>query len=195
MLRPFSTILSSRIRNYSSMARNIIGLCQMRSTEDKIFNRDQVAQLMKKSSGKARMLFFPECCDFVGRDAEETISLSEPLDGDTVNYYKEMCRENKLWASFGGIHETIPGTSKIFNTHIIINDEGTIVASYRKLHLFDVDTPEFKFRESKVVEGGKAISFPVETPLGKIGLQIVSSNLILRHHKTKFFLPPPSAMT
>jgi deaminated glutathione amidase len=77
-----------------------------------------------------------------------------------------------MWSSFGGIHEKIEGTSKISNTHIVINSEGEIAGIYRKLHLFDVDTPEFKFRESKVVEGGKAISLPFQTPIGKLGLQI-----------------------
>lgn len=77
-----------------------------------------------------------------------------------------------MWASFGGFHERIEGTDKIHNTHVIINSDGEIVSSYRKIHLFDVDTPEFKFRESKVVEGGKEISLPVKTPIGDIGLQI-----------------------
>jgi predicted amidohydrolase len=125
------------------------------------------------------MLFFPECCDYVGRDAEETIKLSEPLNGETVKFYKDLCKENKIWGSFGGIHERIEGTDKIHNTHIVINSDGEIVTYYRKLHLFDVDTPEFKFRESKVVEGGKTISFPFESPIGKIGLQIVSEKFIL----------------
>ena len=164
----------SSIRNYASMARNIIGLTQMRSTNDKNFNREQISELFKRSSGKASFLFFPECCDYVGSNVEETIRLSEPLTGDTVSFYKNLCRENKVWASFGGIHEKIEGSSKIHNTHIIINSEGELVDCYRKLHLFDVDTPDFKFRESKIVEGGKEISFPVETPIGKIGLQIVS---------------------
>lgn len=133
---------------------------------------------MKRSSGKANFLFFPECCDFVSRDSEETIRLSESLNGVTVSFYKNLCKQNNIWASFGGIHERIKDTDKIYNTHIIINSNGEIVNSYRKLHLFDVDTPEFKFRESKVVEGGKYATFPVETSIGKIGLQIVRLILI-----------------
>lgn len=78
-----------------------------------------------------------------------------------------------MWMSFGGIHEIAtddPG--KIYNTHIIINSQGEIVRIYRKLHLFDVDTRDFKFRESKIVARGKELVHPIETPIGKIGMQI-----------------------
>lgn len=44
---------------------------------------------------------------------------------------------------------------------------------YQKLHLYDVDTPEFKFRESNVVQGGNAIVAPLSTPIGSLGLMIV----------------------
>ena len=82
-----------------------------------------------------------------------------------------------MWISFGGIHEIAIDdsgnkTGKIYNTHIIINSEGKIAGVYRKLHLFDVQTPEFKFRESKIVAPGPGITKPIETPIGKIGMLI-----------------------
>lgn len=64
------------------------------------------------------------------------------------------------------------------NTHLLINQEGEIAATYRKLHLFDVDTPEFKYRESKLVKAGKSLTLPVDTLIGKIGMLIVSSKLV-----------------
>ncbi|KAG5666717.1 hypothetical protein PVAND_014731 [Polypedilum vanderplanki] len=154
--------------------KSTIGLCQMRSTNDKNHNRQLVQELFNRSKDKASFLFLPECCDYVGTSIDETLSLAEPLTGETVQFYKNLCKENSIWGSFGGIHEKIEDRNdgKISNTHIIINSDGEVAGIYRKLHLFDVDTPEFKFRESKVVEGGKEISLPVETDIGRIGLQI-----------------------
>lgn len=147
----------------------------MRSTNDKSFNQQQVKELFSRSTGKVSFLFFPECCDYVGSNADETKALAEPLDGETVQFYKSLCKEHKVWGSFGGIHEKILGheDGKITNTHVVISSEGEIAGVYRKLHLFDVDTPDFKFRESKVVEGGKEITKPIKTPIGNVGLQIV----------------------
>lgn len=84
---------------------------------------------------------------------------------------------SKMWMSFGGIHEKVidddgNATGKIFNTHVVINSDGQIAGLYRKLHLFDVNTPDFKFRESKIVEGGKGLSRPIDTPIGKVGMLI-----------------------
>lgn len=82
-----------------------------------------------------------------------------------------------MWMSFGGIHEiatdsTGKATEKIFNTHVIIDSKGKIAGVYRKLHLFDVNTPEFKFRESKIVQRGPGLTEPIESSIGNIGMQI-----------------------
>lgn len=62
------------------------------------------------------------------------------------------------------------------NSHIVINSEGDIVSVYHKVHMFDVDIPEKKTRimESDYVLPGERIVAPVETPVGKVGLAIVS---------------------
>jgi hypothetical protein len=52
------------------------------------------------------------------------------------------------------------------------------VGKYQKLHMFDVDTPEFKFRESDVVERGTNLGVPLKTPIGQMGLQIVSESVV-----------------
>lgn len=145
----------------------------MLSTNDKNHNRDQVGELFSRAKGKADFLFLPECCDYVGRNVEETLNLAEPLSGFTVEFYRKICKDYGMWGSFGGIHEiSHENSGKVFNTHIIINANGELVALYRKLHLFDVDTPDFKFRESKIVSPGTGIVKPIETPIGRIGLQI-----------------------
>lgn len=110
LLKP--TIAVSRftiIRSLSSvnMEKCLVGVCQMKATNDKQHNRQQVEELVKRGKEKqAKVLFFPECCDYVGGSREETLKLSEPLNGDTVKFYKNLAKENQMWLSFGGIHET-----------------------------------------------------------------------------------------
>lgn len=59
---------------------------------------------------------------------------------------------------------------------MVINDDGEVCRTYRKMHLFDVDIPSknVKIQESNTVEAGDEISPPVETPIGNVGLAIVS---------------------
>lgn len=62
----------------------------MLSTNDKSHNRAQVSELVERAKGNASFLFFPECCDYVGTNVEETKKLAEPLTGDTVKFYKSL---------------------------------------------------------------------------------------------------------
>lgn len=82
------------------------------------------------------------------------------------------------------------------NSHIVINNEGNIVSVYHKIHMFDVDIPEKNTRimESDYVLPGERIVAPVETPVGKVGLAIVSFDravityIFSGYQTTSFFL-------
>lgn len=59
---------------------------------------------------------------------------------------------------------------------MIVNNLGTIVATYRKSHLFEGNIKnKFNVKERDWVIPGKEILEPVETPAGKVGLEIVST--------------------
>eukprot|EP00529_Nitzschia_sp_RCC80_P024666 CAMPEP_0113488408 /NCGR_PEP_ID=MMETSP0014_2-20120614/26002_1 /TAXON_ID=2857 /ORGANISM="Nitzschia sp." /LENGTH=445 /DNA_ID=CAMNT_0000382121 /DNA_START=108 /DNA_END=1445 /DNA_ORIENTATION=+ /assembly_acc=CAM_ASM_000159 len=63
-------------------------------------------------------------------------------------------------------------TDKIFNTCLVINPEGVIIAKHRKVHLFDIDVPGgITFFESDTLSPGSTISH-FTTPWGEIGLGI-----------------------
>ena len=65
--------------------------------------------------------------------------------------------------------------SKRYNTHVIINDEGQIISTYRKLHLFDVDLSSkggITMSESSAIQRGTEITDPVYSPCGYLGLSI-----------------------
>lgn len=182
MLKAFSKYIKiysviSRKMSSSTSTKSFVGLCQMRVTNDKDFNRKQISELFSRAKRKASVLFFPECCDYIGTSAAETQNLAELLTGETVKFYRDLCAKNQMWGSFGGVHEIATDaegnkTGKIFNSHVLINSNGEIAGHYRKMHLFDVETPEMKFRESKYVQPGSGTVHPVETPVGKIGMTI-----------------------
>jgi deaminated glutathione amidase len=75
-----------------------------------------------------------------------------------------------LWISGGGIHEYVDG-ERVYNTHVIMNNQGEVVSSYRKVHLFDVSIPDrgIDLQESKTTKPGD--SWVVcDSPLGMLGL-------------------------
>lgn len=60
---------------------------------------------------------------------------------------------------------------KILNTQLIINNEGCIVSTYNKVHLFDITSP-VPIKESSYTLIGSKIRPPVPTPVGNIGMAI-----------------------
>lgn len=73
-----------------SANKSVVGVCQMLSTNDKAHNRAQICELVEKAKGKASFLFFPEGCDYIGSNVDETKALAEPLSGETVKFYKDL---------------------------------------------------------------------------------------------------------
>ncbi|XP_005187821.2 nitrilase and fragile histidine triad fusion protein NitFhit [Musca domestica] len=187
-------------------AKSIIAITQMRSTSDKGENIRQVEKLLQEAKKQcASFVFLPECCDFVGENRNQTLELAEPLTGPTLTKYQSLAKEYDVWLSLGGIHESVLDeyerkTDKIYNSHVVVNNKGELVKIYRKLHLFDVETPEYSFKESKVVKPGPKLIPPVDTPIGKVGLQIcydmrfAESSLILRKQGAEI-LTYPSAFS
>ncbi|KOB65121.1 Nitrilase and fragile histidine triad fusion protein NitFhit [Operophtera brumata] len=146
-----------------------VAVCQMTSIADKAANLQVVSNLVSDAAKEGvQMVFFPEACDYISGDRNETVEWAEPiLGGPTVNAYRELASK----------HKDVSATGKIFNTHIIINSEGDIVQTYRKLHLFDVEIPEKNVRlmESDFTNAGTHIVAPMDCPVGKIGRSCVYS--------------------
>ena len=62
-----------------------------------------------------------------------------------------------------GFHERNQNSPKIGNTHVYINYDGEIKATYQKTHLFDVEIPDrgVRLQESDYVSPGQSIVEPV----------------------------------
>jgi len=100
---------------------------------------------------------------------------AETLDGPSITRYRELAKENAIWLSLGGFHERAQtaedgSCSKVYNTHLLIDNAGDIIETYRKIHLFDVAIPGGAIlQESKSTTRGSAVTI-CPTPFGIIGL-------------------------
>ncbi|KAI9009935.1 nitrilase [Phycomyces nitens] len=120
----------------------------------------------------AKMLFLPEASDFISESKEQTFALTTHLpDSAFLGDMKLAAKKNNIWLSVG-VHEKTKLPDKIYNTHVIIDASGEIVAEYRKIHLFDVDIKNGpRLMESETTLKGPILGEVVSSPLGNIGLQ------------------------
>lgn len=115
---------------------------QLRATSDHDSNLAAAATLCADAArAGACLLCLPEAFSFIGSAAAETVAQATALDGPRLEKYRELARAHGLWLSLGGFHEAGAPGGRVYNTHVVVDERGETVASYRKIHLFDVDVP------------------------------------------------------
>jgi deaminated glutathione amidase len=145
---------------------------QMTSTADRARNLATAVRLIRAAADQgARFVGLPENFGYMGPE-EERIAGAEPVDGPTVSALREVARERRIYVLAGSIAEKVAAPGKTANTSVLIADDGSIAAVYRKIHLFDVDIPDgARYAESETVVPGDA-PVTAATALGTVGLSV-----------------------
>ena len=164
-----------------------VSIVQMKSSLDKeenlLYSLEQIKESAKHS---AKVICFPEFQMSFSpstQSSEELYSLSESLDGNFVSQLKKSARENDIFV-VSSIYERANSKLKnnrqnqkkfldrdshrVFDTVVLINNQGRLVSQYRKLHLYDA----LGFKESDKLLAGSQLFKPVASPLGKTGTLI-----------------------
>lgn len=129
--------------------------------------------LDRASETGAKLLGLPEMWEHVGPAAQKR-EFAGTLEGPQLARVRELCARRSVWCLAGSIAER-SADGRVHNTAVLIGPRGGIAASYRKLHLFDVDIPDgARYRESEAVAPGDSAPPVVElTGLGvRIGLSV-----------------------
>ena len=78
-------------RGLSGLA--VAGVVQMRVTNRLSENLGRAAELVSEAKQRgASLVFLPEACDFIGENRKETLELSQPLHGSTVQHFRKLRR-------------------------------------------------------------------------------------------------------
>ncbi|EAR98049.1 carbon-nitrogen family hydrolase (macronuclear) [Tetrahymena thermophila SB210] len=153
----------------------LVGVVQMCSTHNKKQNMEFILQNLKQAHEKqAKICFFPEAFAMISRSFAETFENAEYIDGEMINCLRDHAKKYNLWLSLGGFQERLKeNDKKMGNTHIIIDNLGNIVQTYKKLHLFDIsiDTKN-TISESSGYVFGDQVPNVVDSPAGRLGLSI-----------------------
>jgi deaminated glutathione amidase len=144
----------------------------MTSTADRARNLSTALRLVNEAADLgARLVGLPENFAFMGRD-EERIASAETIDGPTVAALQEVARARRIFVLAGSIAERVEAAGKTANTSVLVGDDGSVAAVYRKIHLFDVAIPDgARYAESETVQPGDRPVLAV-TALGRIGLSV-----------------------
>lgn len=153
-----------------SIRRFVAAAVQVCAGSDKAANLEKAESLVAEAARNgARLVVLPEVCLWRGPRAEER-SIAEPIPGPSTRRLGDLARQLGIHLLAGSLMEE--NGAKPFNTSLLFDAGGEIVARYRKLHLFDVDIPgHVTVRESDTRTGGdRVVSVPTE--LGVIGMTV-----------------------
>lgn len=98
----------------------------------------------------------PEYFAFIHDDPKKMHESAEAFPGKIYGRLSALARELNLVVHAGSVVERNEG--RFFNTSLVFGRDGSELARYRKIHLFDVDNPNgTAHRESNVVSRGTDI--------------------------------------
>jgi deaminated glutathione amidase len=131
-----------------------VACVQLTSGTDKAANLARAEQLVARAAATgADIVVLPEKWNGIG-DAETLRGLAEPLEGESMSAMAEWARTHGVTLVGGSITEHREGREKLSNTSAVLDPEGSLVAVYRKIHLFDVEVGGHVYRESEAEEPG-----------------------------------------
>src|SRR2546430_4480510 len=132
-----------------------VACVQMTSRADKAANLETAERLVTQAAATgADVVVLPEKWNAIG-DAALYHATAEPLDGgESVAAMSTWARTHGITLVGGSIAERREGREKLSNTSLVFDADGETVATYRKIHLFDVEVGGVVYRESEAEGAG-----------------------------------------
>lgn len=152
-----------------------VSLIQMNSVPDKVQNCADACRLARLAVDRdgAELVVFPEHFDWHGGSVAQKVAAGESYQGGPAY---DMCRELAqgcgIHVHTGSFYEATPDKKRVYNTSVVFNPAGEEVGRYRKIHLFDIHTPDgMRYGESDAVAAGTE-TVVVDVGGFKLGLSV-----------------------
>lgn len=154
------------------MNKYIAGVIQIDTQGDYNENLRVAKELIAEGADRgAKVVALPENWSYQGHDY---LQYAEDIPGGNVfNELAKLAVKHNIWIHGGSISQKGSDDPRPYNTTMLINPKGELVAKYNKIHVFDVDVINAgSYRESDIKKPGNDIVVVDTDELGKIGLSI-----------------------
>lgn len=144
---------------------------QLTSTDDVAHNIQVAGRLVRQAAeAGATLVVLPEKWNVIDTDQRQATH-AEQLNGTSIAAARDWARELGITLVAGSVSERTDDPARAGNTSVVIESDGAIVATYRKIHLFDVEVGGHNYRESAGTVPGDEV---VVAPWGdhRIGLSV-----------------------
>lgn len=141
-----------------------VTLVQTSSGDDKSANLDQTERLLRAAIEAERpdLVALPELVTYLGGTVAGARASAERLPGGPAyRMLQKIARDYGVHVHGGSLNEA--DGDRLYNTTLVFDPEGRQIARYRKIHMFDVVTPDGKiYRESATyTPGSKIVTYDI----------------------------------
>jgi deaminated glutathione amidase len=141
-----------------------VALVQLDATGDVDANIEHASTLASEAAGGgARLVVLPEYLHYRGGDDGFRRS-AKPIPGPFTDALADVARRHEAWILAGSVAEASADPDRPYNTSTLIAPDGSICATYRKIHLFDVavDDGPVDTESARVTAGDTAVVADVD---------------------------------
>ncbi len=141
-----------------STRRFVAAAVQLCAGSNKSENHDKAEAFAAEAARhEARLVVLPEVFLWRGQRTDERAA-AEAIPGPSTHRLGDLARRLHIHLIAGSLFEG-SGGPKVFNTSVLFDPRGDLVARYRKLHLFDVDIAgRVSIRESDTRVAGDTVA-------------------------------------
>ena len=149
-----------------------VAAVQLNASADRTANLAAADRLTRAAAADgARLIVLPEKWTAMGSD-EDLRAAAETLEGPAIQWARASARELGVDLVAGSFPERVEGAVKLANTSVHVGPDGELKATYRKLHMFDVEVGGRSYRESDLEEPGEEIVLSRTVEGVELGLSI-----------------------
>jgi predicted amidohydrolase len=150
-----------------------VGLIQTNATNEMAPNiRFIEEQTRRARDAGADFVMTPENATLIGANRADTLAKAQPEEShESLRAMQALARACGVWFLLGSIHVKVEAERNA-NRSYLIDPSGGVVASYDKIHMFDVQLAGGEsYRESSTFRPGEK-TVVAQTPWGKLGMTI-----------------------
>ena len=138
-----------------------VSLIQLATDVDLDANIAQAERLAEQAilADRPDLVVLPETFTLIGGDAATRAAAAQTIpDGPAFRMLQALARRHGVTVHGGSFLEEGP-QGRPYNTTVVLGPDGQTVATYRKIHLFDVTAPDGReFRESDGISPGRDLA-------------------------------------